>query len=530
MGRTLSFLERMAREGEKANRQRERERIRLEKETFRLNAFKQKETIRVNALEQKAAAAHYLASRVAETDELNKENNSILDSQHSLLSEGIPDKFVYDLSKITGLQDAKVFIPPLALAKAANPPSKEIFQSTIPQFSKIALFLPGNKEKLKKATQQADNEFDVAMKIYQTNESARLLKLDRLKEEHQARYKLLEDKIITLRKNYDNGDPHAITEYLTFVLDQFDFVDDFEEIYRLAYVPESKELVIEFELPNIQIVPTVAEHRYNKTRDQIESRARKETEIKCDYSDLISALCLLVIFYLFEADTSNFVEVVAFNGYVKTVDLATGKDIRPYLISVRTTKNSFSDLDLLRVDKKTCLRNLGAHVSPKPGEMQPIKPIVDFSMVDKRFVEQNDVVDSLDGRPNLMELNPFEFENLVSNLFTKMGLETKQTRSSKDGGVDAIAYDQRPILGGKVIIQAKRYKNTVGVAFVRDLFGTMMSEGANKGILVTTSGYGPDAFEFAKNKPIELIDGGGLLYLLNQVGIDAKIIFIDEIA
>ena len=42
----------------------------------------------------------------------------------------------------------------------------------------------------------------------------------------------------------------------------------------------------------------------------------------------------------------------------------------------------------------------------------------------------------------------------------------------------------------EVIIQAKRYKNTVGVSAVRDLFGTMQNEGASKGILVTTSGYG----------------------------------------
>jgi restriction system protein len=123
-----------------------------------------------------------------------------------------------------------------------------------------------------------------------------------------------------------------------------------------------------------------------------------------------------------------------------------------------------------------------------------------------------------------MDLDPFEFENLVSNLFTKMGLETKQTRSSKDGGVDAIAFDTRPILGGKIVIQAKRYKNTVGVSAVRDLYGTMINEGASKGILVTTSSYGPDAFHFSKDKPIELIDGGGLLYLLNQVGIKVKII------
>ena len=109
-----------------------------------------------------------------------------------------------------------------------------------------------------------------------------------------------------------------------------------------------------------------------------------------------------------------------------------------------------------------------------------------------------------------------------------MGLETKLTQRSRDGGVDCIAFDTRPIVGGKIVIQAKRYKNTVGVSAVRDLYGTMLNEGASKGLLVCTSGYGMDAFAFAKDKPIELIDGGGLLYMLKDVGIRARIVFPDE--
>ena len=80
------------------------------------------------------------------------------------------------------------------------------------------------------------------------------------------------------------------------------------------------------------------------------------------------------------------------------------------------------------------------------------------------------------------------------------------------------AYDQRPIPGGKVVIEAKRYKNTVGASAVRDLFGTVHNEGASNGIPVTTSGYGKAAFQFANNKPLELIDGSGLLYLLRTCG------------
>jgi restriction system protein len=78
---------------------------------------------------------------------------------------------------------------------------------------------------------------------------------------------------------------------------------------------------------------------------------------------------------------------------------------------------------------------------------------------------------------------------------------------------------------GKIVIKAKRYRNTFSVSDVRDLWGTIDHERAYKGILVTTNGFSPDAYQFASEKPIELIDGARLLYLLEQVGISAKIIF-----
>jgi restriction system protein len=50
-----------------------------------------------------------------------------------------------------------------------------------------------------------------------------------------------------------------------------------------------------------------------------------------------------------------------------------------------------------------------------------------------------------------------------------------------------------------------------------------MNEGANKGILVTTADYGPDAYEFAKDKPLTLLSGSNLLHLLEKHGHHARI-------
>jgi restriction system protein len=40
---------------------------------------------------------------------------------------------------------------------------------------------------------------------------------------------------------------------------------------------------------------------------------------------------------------------------------------------------------------------------------------------------------------------------------------------------------------------------------------------------VTTSDYGPDAYDFAKDKPLTLLNGGNLLHLLSKHGHKAKI-------
>lgn len=323
---------------------------------------------------------------------------------------------------------------------------------------------------------------------------------------------------------YQAGDPAAVVGYCEMVLAGRVYPDRIAPAFKIAYVPESRQAVIEYELPTVDIVPAAKTYRYVKTSDTVTETARPATQIRGLYSSVVAQLTLRTVAELFAADTAGHIDAIVFNGVVDTIDPGSGQPIRPCLITLRTIREVFNQLDLARVEPLACLKHLSASVSKSPAELVPVRPVLEFSMVDPRFIAESDALSLLDERPNLLELTPGEFEVLVQNLFTKMGLEAKQTRASRDGGVDCVAYDSRPILGGKVVIQAKRYKNTVGVSAVRDLFGTLQNEGASKGILVTTSGYGTASFEFAKNKPIELIDGAGLLYLLKaHAGIDARI-------
>jgi len=184
-------------------------------------------------------------------------------------------------------------------------------------------------------------------------------------------------------------------------------------------------------------------------------------------------------------------------------------------------------LNLKNVDVKACFKKLKGIIAPIDKGMIAIKPIMQLNKDDKRFIDAYGVMDSVNEGTNLASMDWQDFENLIREIFekefSKNGGEVKVTQSSRDGGVDSIAFDPDPILGGKVIIQAKRYTNIVGVSAVRDLYGTLINEGANKGILITTSDYGPDAFNFVKDKPITLLNGNNLLHLMNKYGHEAYI-------
>ncbi len=251
--------------------------------------------------------------------------------------------------------------------------------------------------------------------------------------------------IDALKREFDAGDPKAVAEYFLYVLGASSYPDSFPNHFKIAYVPDSKQLVVEKDLPPFDVVPEVDSNKYIKARDEITAVSRSATQRKALYASVIAQTTLRTLHELFEADGTGQVESIVLNGYVDAIDPGLGTPVRPCIVTVRTTRDTFVRLNLGQVEPLACLRTLNAGVSRSPAELAPVRPVLEFSMVDPRFVEESDVLSTSDQRPNLMELSPGEFESLISNLFEKMGLETRLTQASRDGGVDCVAFDPRPI-------------------------------------------------------------------------------------
>ncbi len=118
---------------------------------------------------------------------------------------------------------------------------------------------------------------------------------------------------------------------------------------------------------------------------------------------------------------------------------------------------------------------------------------------------------------NLTKLSGVQFEHLITELMEKMGFRAEMTKATGDGGIDIEAVLDKPIVGGRYLVQCKRFapESLVGGPTVREFYGALTADRkAVKGILITTSGFTSQAREFAAGLPIELIDGAGLAELL----------------
>jgi restriction system protein len=329
------------------------------------------------------------------------------------------------------------------------------------------------------------------------------------------------------REAYLARTPETIPDYCELVLSNSKYPDSFPADAAIDYIPDSRTIVVDYCLPDVSVLPTLKEVKFIASREAIQEVHVSDAWLNRTYDSVLYQVALRSLYELFQADAADAIDSIVFNGWVNSIDKATGKEVNGCILSIQASKPEFMDINLANVDPKACFKKLKGVSAAKLTALQPVRPILQLNRDDKRFVPAHGVVDALDDSSNLAAMDWEDFEHLIRELFEKEfssdGGEVKITQASRDGGVDAIVFDPDPIRGGKIVIQAKRYTNTVSVSAVRDLFGTVHNEGANKGILVTTADYGPDAYEFAKGKPLTLISGSELLYMLAKHGHKARI-------
>ena len=111
-------------------------------------------------------------------------------------------------------------------------------------------------------------------------------------------------------------------------------------------------------------------------------------------------------------------------------------------------------------------------------------------------------IDSMDG---------LEFESFLCACFSKQGYKSYTTPPSNDFGADLVLEKNHE----RTVVQAKRYKQKVGISAVQEVVASKAYYKASKAMVVTNSFYTQAAKDLAKVNCVELLDRNDLFKLVD---------------
>ena len=75
------------------------------------------------------------------------------------------------------------------------------------------------------------------------------------------------------------------------------------------------------------------------------------------FESVLYQIALRSLYELFQADTAKAIDSIVFNGWVNSIDKATGKEVMGCVLSIQASKPEFIDINLANVGPKRVLRN-----------------------------------------------------------------------------------------------------------------------------------------------------------------------------
>ncbi len=345
----------------------------------------------------------------AEVAVLNKNLEARSWALQTILETGLARRPELDFDSLKDRTPYPPFVAPPHIAESAPLPSRQTFMPRpITLFGKMF-----GKQRHARAVARGLQAYQDACIRRDQAERERLKERDRLTAEHERgdrdhteRLSRQHAEIDEFERRYRSGEAAAIASCCELVLSASPYPEGCPAEFRLAYEPDSKQVVVNYQLPAFDVIPLESDFRYLKARNEIAFSPAKVLERKALYAEVVSGIAIRTMHELFEADTDQHIGVVVFNGYVRTIDPDTGSDIQPFLVTARATRDEMAAIDLRRVVPMACLRRLNAQISPNPGELQPVRPIVDLDTVERQLIEHGEVLAEPEQRPDFVEMAP----------------------------------------------------------------------------------------------------------------------------
>ena len=210
------------------------------------------------------------------------------------------------------------------------------------------------------------------------------------KKQHDTIQLAQHASIDTSHTQFLHHDQHAVEYFFSEVLSRSTYPLGFPREANLHYVPSTRDLLVEYELPSITAWPDVKEIRYNPVRSTLHNVPVPELWTAISYEDALYQLPLRVLSELFahDADTQA-LDCISFNGWVRAIDKATGNLVHQCIMSIQVTHAEFSTINLARVDPAACFKKLNGTVCRDLADPESVEPHLFFELESEPFQHPN---------------------------------------------------------------------------------------------------------------------------------------------
>lgn len=187
-------------------------------------------------------------------------------------------------------------------------------------------------------------------------------------EEHNA-------GVDELQEAYLRGEADAILTFNEVLLAGLHYPEEFPTHFEVGYCKQSKELVVDYQLPAPAAMPDVAEYKYVKTKDSIEPKPLKASDRNALYKTVLYSLALRTLKQIVERANHHHLQSIVFNGLVETTNPTNGRREAMCAVSVRVQHGQMANVNLTHLDAEACLKNFKARLLTKVDPFTPVEPL-----------------------------------------------------------------------------------------------------------------------------------------------------------
>ncbi|MGZ4409694.1 MAG: hypothetical protein ACXVY6_13020 [Gaiellaceae bacterium] len=345
---------------------------------------------------ERDAKLAYVESRQAEVAALNAELTSAYSDIDSIL------QWTLDFDDYVDLQALRQAVehPPFPHADLESPLPPPVPIQAPPEPSYVEPPPPKGlfgKKRHAEAVAQAQADFTAAREAWQV-EAAKVptLQFEQMQRHSQAEEQRSAD-LAAARAAYDEecrarehtvqvhndrldrfiadlaaNDPAAVQEYVSLVISNSVYPEVFPVSHEFEFNAPDRELTLNIKVPAPAEMPTVKEHKYSKSKDEITQTSLTLKDQKERYTSAICQTAVRSLHEIFEADRDGRISTISLTLGADSIDAGTGRPITTPLVAVAAHRDTFVEFDLANVVPAATIERLNGVVSKNPFGLTPI--------------------------------------------------------------------------------------------------------------------------------------------------------------